>query len=260
MGVFKKLLVLALALAAVLVPGSVFGHHALEYIELESYTQPAQGQGLFHLHYDYFVPDEEVNRLDHWEFTPGLAIGLTNWLMFDVHAHFAGFGWGHITPEHQAEFDPALGMPPFFEAAAATLQVQLTKPGQFPIGIGAAFTYETPFNRSREYLDGGEVYQGTLIFFYEFSEHRNICANFYYGSDGGESFGEWGIGAKSPLSPDPNGIAAGVEVLGDFEGGLSVLPGVYFPLTPQTLIKTGFQFGNEKWEQTRASVNLLYLF
>jgi len=249
-----------LSLVLFIFPLWASAHHALEYIEMESYTMPRKGEFLFHLHYDYYVPDEGNNYLDHWELTPGFAGGIFNWLMFDVHTHFAKFGSAHIVPEHQGEFDQAIGMPPFFEAVATSLQFRLTKPQQLPIDAGLVFTYEYPFERSQEYLDGKEVYEATLILYRELGEHRNICANLSYGLDGGEEFWEWAIGFKTPLSPDPHGINAGVEVIGDFDGGVSVLPGIYFPLAPQINFKFGFQFGNEKWEKTRANLTIMYSF
>ena len=62
----------------------------------------------------------------------------------------------------------------------------------------------------------------------------------------GRMHGVGAIGAKTPVSADPHGVAAGIEVLGDFEGDRwSVLPGIYAPLSETVLLKTGIEFGRE---------------
>ena len=40
---------------ALLTAGSASAHHAMEYIEMESYTTARQGELVFHLHYDHMA-------------------------------------------------------------------------------------------------------------------------------------------------------------------------------------------------------------
>ncbi len=90
---FYQLPILFLLLAG---SGPLQAHHAMEFIELESYNTAPQGAFVFHLHYDYLVDDRDQPKLDHWELTPGLSYGITNRLMVDIHSHFAKFGNDHV--------------------------------------------------------------------------------------------------------------------------------------------------------------------
>jgi hypothetical protein len=256
----KTLAVTILALTGVLSAQYSFAHHAMEYIEMESYTTARQGEFVLHFHYDYMVDDEDNPNLDHWEFTPGLIYGITHRLMADFHAHFAKFGNDFLVEEEQANFAPH-GPPPFMEAGAFTLQYRLTE--NLPVNLAIVGVYEFPFQRSRKLLDGEEVVEGTLILYREFGEHSNVCVNLTYGKDGGETIKEWALGVKTPISEDPHGIAAGVEFLGsfeDFDDSWSILPGVYMPLGAENIIlKTGLEFG-EDMESMRASATLMYRF
>ena len=74
-----------------------------------------------------------------------------------------------------------------------------------------------------------------------------------------------GAGAKTALSGDPHGIAAGLEVFGSFEDpdrNWAVLPGVYLPLgAPNITFKTGLQFGQEDGaDALRVHMSLMYRF
>ncbi len=60
----------------------LLSHHAMEFIELESYNTASKGEVVFHLHFDYMVDDKNNPDLDHWEYTPGFSYGITNRLMF----------------------------------------------------------------------------------------------------------------------------------------------------------------------------------
>jgi len=186
--------------------------------------------------------------------------------MFDIHTHFAKFGEDHIVEEEKENYEET-GASPFMEAAAATLQYCLV--GDWLINIGLSATIEVPFGRAEELLGSEDnVYQGMLILGRDFAAHGNITANVCYEQEGDEDSTGWALGVKSPISSDPHGIAAGIELMGDFKGdSWSVLPGVYAPLGDEGIVfKTGLQFGQEKteegrWADTlRASISLMYGF
>lgn len=245
--------------------GGVLAHHAMEYIETESYSTAKSGEFVFHIHYDYMVDDADNPKADHWEFTPGIAYGITDRLMFDIHAHFAKFGEDHIVEE---ELTNCLntGSSAFMEAAAATLQYRVTE--DLPVDIGVSATIEVPFDRAEKMLGSEDnVYAAMLILSRDFGEHGNVTANFSYEEEGDEDSTGWAIGVKNPISDDPHGIAAGIEIMGDFDGDAwSILPGVYAPLGEGIVLKTGLQFGEEKDEDgntadtLRASLSLMYKF
>ena len=246
-----------LACVILIISNFCFSHHAMEYIELESYPTARKGEFVFHLHYDYFVEDKDNPKLDHWEFTPGISYGILDRLMFDFHTHFSKFGLEHVVEEKKAEYEP-FGPSPFMEAAAFSLQYRFTE-GWF-INIAGVLTYELPYQRSRDLLDGKEVYKATLVLAKDFGLHSNTTLNLTYGKDGEEEIKEWGFGIKTPISQDPHGIAAGVELIGDFDGNISVLPGVYAPLGAENIIfKTGLEFGKDL-NSMRANVTLMYRF
>jgi hypothetical protein len=251
----RLLALLALALAA----RPAAAHHALEYIETESYSTSRAGEWLFHLHYDLMSEDKDDPTQDHWELTPGLAYGITDRLMLDAHVHYAGFENGLIVEERQAEFEPH-GPSPFVEAAAFTLQYRLTQ--GWPVNVAVAGTFELPMDRAEELLGSEEVYEGTLILAREFGTHGNVTLNLTAGWEGDEDYQEYALGVRNALTSDPHGVAAGVEILGDFdefEDNWSVLPGIYFPLSEQTLVKTGLEIGNSQ-DYTRANVTLMHKF
>ncbi len=249
----KVLLIFLLAV----IPYFCFSHHAMEYIEIESYSTARKGEFVFHLHYDYMVDDKDNPNLDHWEFTPGISYGITDRLMFDFHTHFSKFGIDHIVEDKRSSYEP-FGPSPFMEAGAVSLQYRFTE-GWF-INIAGVLTYEFPYQRSRELLDDKEVYEGTLILAKDFGIHSNVTLNLTYGKDGEEEIKEWGFGVKTPVSCDPHGIAAGIEIIGDFDGNWSVLPGVYTPLGAENIIfKTGLEFG-KNLDNMRANVTLMYRF
>ena len=242
-----------------------WGHHAMEFIEMESYSTARKGEKVFHLHYDYMVDDADNPRLDHWEITPGLAFGITDRLMFDIHTHFAKFGTDHVVEERREEFGSE-GPSPFMEAVALGLQYRLTEIG--PVNLALSGTWEIPFRRAKNLLGSDDpVWIGTLILNHDFGSHGSICANFTYEAEGSEYEWGWALGAKTPISPDPHGVSAGIELLGDFGGDRwSLLPGIYAPINEAVTMKMGIEIGREKddedvWANTlRANVTLMYLF
>lgn len=242
-----------------------WGHHAMEYIEMESYSTPRRGEAVFHLHYDYRVDDADRPRLDHWELTPGVSYGLTGWLMVDVHTHFAKFGPDHVVEERREDFEPG-GPSPFLEALAASLQIRL--PATWPVHTALVVSWEIPFHRAEQLLGSEDpVWAGTFILSRDFAAHGNVCANLTYEREGEEDAWKWALGLKNPISRDPHGIAAGVEVMGDLKGEeWSVLPGVYAPITELVQLKTGIAVGRAKneedqWTDTlRANLTLMYRF
>ncbi|MEA3285749.1 MAG: hypothetical protein U9Q77_00025, partial [Candidatus Marinimicrobia bacterium] len=212
---------------------------------------------VFHLHHDYMVDDREQPDLDHWELTPGLSYGITDRLMVDLHGHFAKFGGGHLVSSTESAYN-TLGPSPFIEAIALALQYQITK--NSPVEIGITLGYEEPLNRSVELLDGQRVFAAALIVNKAFNGHRNLLVNFYGELEDEDVAYGWGIGFRSPLTPLAHGVAAGLELLGDFDGEYSILPGIYFPLGMQDIVfKTGLEFAPNQGA-TRSNITLMYRF
>ncbi|HMO52438.1 MAG TPA: hypothetical protein PKE26_14570 [Kiritimatiellia bacterium] len=248
-------LIRTITLLSLVAFASARAHHAMEFIQLESYTVTAQGEGIFYVHYDYMVEDADQPALDHWEITPGLAYGITDRLMIDAHTHFAKFGEGLVVEERREEFSPD-GPSPFMEALAVSLTYRLTKSG--PIQAAVSGFAEFPFSRAKELLGSEDnVYGGTLILGREFGEHGNVILNLGYEVEGDEDEWAWGVGVKHPLSGDAHGIAAGLEVMGDIEGTRwSVLPGVYAPIGSSAQFKFGIEIGQQQ-DDDDAWVNTL---
>jgi len=236
----------------VLITGILLAHHAKEYIEVESYSTSFKGGKIFHFHYDYYVEDSEHPIFDHWELTPGMSYGITNYLMFDIHTHFAKFGRGFIVDQSVEELSP------FIEALAMALQLRLKR--FMPLDIAFVFAYEIPFERSKRYLGGKEVYEGKMILSRDFGEHSNITMNFVFAKDGEEFIKEWAFGIKTPFSSDLHGIAGGIEILGDYEGALFFLPGLFIPIEENVIFKAGIGAGNSKSTSLRANVTFMYSF
>lgn len=235
-------------------------HHALEYIETESYTTPRKGEKVVYLRYDYSVEDKNDPTLDRWEITPGFVIGITDRLMFDIHTHYAKFGTGHLVEEEQEPFahrDPS----PFFEAVAISLQYRVTE-GKW-LDVAVAGRVELPYGRARDWLDSEEVYEGALILSKSFAEHSVVTLNLIYGVEGSDDHQEFALGVKTPLSANPHGISGGIEFLGDFDDfsdSWSVLPGVYIPVSgPETILKAGYEIGKNA-ESTAISLSVMHVF
>ncbi len=254
--------VLVIMIGALLIAEAASAHHAMEYVELESYQTAKKGQYVFHLHYDYMVDDQGNPRLDHWELTPGFSAGITDRLMFDLHTHFAKFGADHLASPDPA-YEP-LGPSPFMEALAGCLQFRLTE--GWPVNFALAAGMELPFHRA-EVLLGSEdlVYSGALIFGMDFHEHSNITGNLCYEVEGEDDALMWGLGFKMPLTADSHGISAGIEFMGLFEeagDNWSILPGIYMPLgTRNVLLKTGIETGKSAGsDMMRSNLTLMYIF
>ncbi len=248
-----------IALAGLLPAGIAAAHHAMEFIELESYSTARKGEKLFYLHYDYRSEDKNDPRQDHWELTPGFAYGLTDRLMLDAHGHYAKFENGLVVEERQPEFEPD-GPSPFVEALEFTLHYRLTEGA--PINAAVSGTFELPMDRAKELLGGEEAYEGTLILTRAFGARADLTLNLTAGWEGDEDYQEWGLGIRTSLTADPHGAAAGIELLGSFEDvedSWSVLPGFYIPLNEQTIIKTGVELGKDA-DYTRANVTLMHRF
>ena len=259
-GTMKKVI---LAVCLGMLAGNVFAHHAMEYIEMESYTTAKRGECVFHLHFDYMVDDEDNPDLDHWEFTPGISYGIMDRLMLDIHTHFAKFGIDHIVDEERLNYEPD-GPSPFMEAVAGSLQYRVIE--DWLVDIALAGTIEMPFSRAEKLLGSEDnVYAGMLIIGKDFGEHSNITLNLGYEEEGDENDTTWALGVKTPISADPHGIAAGIVVIGSFDDtsdNWSVLPGVYAPLGGQNItLKTGVEFGeSDGADSIRANVALMYKF
>jgi len=237
---------------------SLQAHHAMEFISLESYNTAPRGAFVFHLHHDYMVDDRDQPNLDHWELTPGMSYGITDRFMIDVHGHFAKFGFGHLINTNTLPSFYPHGPSPFMEAIAFSAQYQITR--DTPIEIGMTVTYERPFDRSVELLGGEQVFAAALIVNKPLPGHKNLLLNLYSEYEAEELAYGWGLGLRAPLTSDAHGIAAGLEVLGDFEGEYSLLPGIYFPLCMQDIIfKTGLEFSPDNGA-TRSNLTLMYRF
>ncbi len=240
---------------------AALGHHAMEFIETESYTTPLQGERIIYLRFDYMAPDKNDPVLDRWEWTPGIAVGLTDRLLFDIHGHYARFGAGHIEDEAVREGFGERDPSPFFEAVAASLQYRVTEDTWLDVAVGARV--EVPFSRARDWLDAEEVYEGVLILAKPFAAHSLVALNLIYGLEGSDEHWEYALGVKVPISADPHGIAAGLELLGDLEDiedSWSLIPGVYIPIAgPQTIIKAGAEIGKNA-DATAFSISLVHTF
>jgi hypothetical protein len=239
------------------------GHHAMEYIEMESYEIARRGEFVFHLHYDYMVDNACNPREDHWELTPGLSYGVIDKLMLDVHTHFAKFGADLVVEDERAGYEP-MGPSPMFEAMAVSLQYPLTE--GWPVNVAVIGTLEVPFSDAERLLGSEDlIYEGVVILGMDFGLHSNVTVNLGYEREGEEDALSWALGIKRPISDDPHGIAAGVEVMGSGEevnDNWSVLPGVYMPLgAPNVILKTGLEFGKGEGAVTRrANITLMYQF
>ena len=255
--------VLLTAAILVVAPALAFSHHAMEYIEMESYTTAKQGEFVFHLHYDYMVDNEDNPNEDHWELTPGFSYGILDRLMVDVHTHFAKFSSDHIVEAERSAYETN-GPSPFMEAVAASLQWRAVQ--DWLVDVAVVGTIEIPFSRAEKLLGSeNNVYQGRLIVGKDFSGHRNITVNVAYEEEGDEDDTTWAIGAKSPLSSDEHGIAGGIEVMGSFDDtsdNWSILPGFYMPISAENVtLKTGLEFGKSDGNNTRrANLTLMYRF
>lgn len=265
----KTIAVAVLAAGAAYLP-QAGAHHALEYIDVSGYSVAQQGQFLVYGLYDNMVDDPNDPSQNHWEFTPGISYGITDWLMLDTHMHYAKFGAGHLSPEGrerilaeagQDALDVAniVGPSPFVEAATIALQVALPPMSFLNVGFEAAV--EFPFKGARRYLGAEDnVYEFGLILDHEFGEHQRITANILHVREGDEKGEEWRLGIRTPLTPNAEGIAAGLEFTGNFDDSeWFVLPGIYAPIQRNIIAKMGVEFTKE-FEGSRFHASMMYMF
>ncbi len=253
-----------------------FAHHAMEYIEIESYSTAKKGEFVFHWHYDYMVDNKNDPQGDHYEITPGLSYGIMDKLMVDIHGHFAKFGNSHLDNDdsvklakYQTEYPD--GPSPFIEAGAIALQYCVTDAGQLPVNIAISPFFEFPTNRAKELLNSQMVFGGSVIIGKNYGLHNNLTVNLSYERDGDEDVYGWGIGSKFVLSTvDEHAPAFGIEILGDYEGHIGILPGIYAGILQNTVLKAGIFIGlsqymkkddtgfqEEKEEDLRANVTVM---
>jgi hypothetical protein len=243
-------------------------HHALEYIDTTSYTLAEKGQGIAYLLYDHQSRDPNDPASERWEFTPGLSYGVTDWLMVDVHTHYAKFGGNFIEQDYLDSLDPdtaarieTVGAAPMLEAAAINAQVAIPRFNDF-VDVGFAVTVEIPFSQAKKVLGDDElVYEFELILQHELWEHAMITANIINVMEDSEHEQEWRFAFRMPISPNPEGIAAGIEFEGSFEESQwFVMPGIYAPITNNAIAKMGLQLDGKEIEARRFHASLMYLF
>jgi hypothetical protein len=134
------------------------------------------------------------------------------------------------------------------------------------VDVAVAASMEAPFARAEQLLGSEDnVYAGMLIVSRSFGEHSNVTLNLGYEEEGDENEATWALGVKTPVSADPHGIAAGIELMSNFENAgdnWSILPGVYMPLGNANItLKTGLEFGkSDGADSMRANVTMMYRF
>ncbi len=251
---------------------SAYAHHALEFIDVSSYTLTGQGESAVYLIYDHKTDDADDPGSERWEFTPGLSYGVTDWLMVDAHTHYAKFGPNYIDQGYlnglaedvraRTESEGAAAM---LEAAAVSAQVALPRFNDF-VDVGFSLAMEIPFSQAEEVLGSDTLgYSAELILRRELPGHRMITANLINvmedEGDGYEHSQEWRLGFRTPVSPNPEGIAVGLELSGSFdEGDWFFMPGVYAPITSSVMAKMGLQMNGDEMEAHRFHASLMYLF
>lgn len=224
--------VLLLFLTVADIPSTVYAHHAKEFLRTESYAQPPMGGMAIFSGFDYFKPEYRGSANDEWEYTPTIAYGIFDQLMFNFHTHLK-----HI-PNYS----------PFFEAIATSLQYQVTRPEKYFLDIACALQYEIPLPRSRELLDGKHILTPTLILSKELPHDINVTFNFYYSREiaygSGNEFG-YSAAVKGHIIPSVNWMEAGLEFIGtiDKDPCLSIVPGIYVSLGNYIVLKGGSSFG-----------------
>lgn len=262
--------------AAMFMAGAVYlpqagAHHALEYIDTSSYTITERGQAITYLMYDHQSGDQNNPGLERWEFTPGISYGVTDWLMVDAHTHYAKFGRVYLDDDYVDDLPDGVrervdinGAAPMLEAAALGAQVAIPRFNDF-VDVGLAVGVEIPFSQAKKALGADKLgYEFELILHREIAEHVMVTANIINvmedEGDGYEHTQEWRLGFRMPISPNPDGIAAGLELEGSFEeSAYNIMPGIYAPITNNAIAKMGLQV-NKDFEAARFHASLMYLF
>jgi len=233
----KRLFLMKVAVFIFLCPAMAFGHHAREYVEVESYETISKGDFTTLLNWDYFSPHSDSSD-SHWEITPTLLYGITDRLMADIHTHISKFH----------------GQSLFVEAIAGGLQYKLTEQWPFGLDIGCLVEYEYPTDRSRhtadkeDELDGVDVLMGTLIVSREWPHDINTVLNLSYEKEmkyGHDSTTSYGFGIKTHLIPSIETLEMGVEFVGTLGANKEcrIIPGAYMNVGKLGILKIGTGFG-----------------
>lgn len=247
-------------------------HHALEFIDVSSYTLTEKGQFVFYLLYDHKSIDANDPGSERWEFTPGLSYGVTNWLMLDAHTHYAKFGANFIEEDYLDSLSEdararteSQGASPMLEAVTISAQVAVPRFNNF-VDVGFAVAAEFPFSQAKKVLGADKpVYELELILQRDFGGHRTIAANLVnvieHDGDSYEHEQEWRLGFRSPITPNPDGIAAGLELEGNFDDSdWFFMPAIYAPITGNAIFKTGLQMNAKEGKAHRFHASLMYIF
>ena len=203
------------AVAASVWPGVVCAHHGLDFISVQTAHLPVQGASYVIGRIDYISEEE-----DEMEFEPALLYGATDWLTFELHAHF----------------EKERGESANYESLAPALNFRLT-PRDQQLSFGVSVEYEFAHDSSEDNVLGLAAMLG-----YEFSEWM-ATVNVLFEDPSGSS-GDWGYAAG--LRHKFNGDHAfGLEMNGSLEGGSSAqaVIGYYGELSKRFSLNAGIGVG-----------------
>jgi hypothetical protein len=214
LSMFKRHLVSCAATASLL-PGAVCAHHGLDFISVQTAHLPVQGAGYAIGRVDYISEEE-----DEMEFEPALLYGATDWLTFELHAHF----------------EKESGESANYESLAPALNFRLT-PREQQFSFGVSVEYEFAHDSAEE-----DVLGLTAMLGYEFSEWL-AAVNVLFENPSGSS-GEWeyAAGVRHRFNDDH---AFGLELNGSLESGGSsqALIGYYGELSKRFSLNAGIGVG-----------------
>jgi len=206
---------IALALMTTLHPSIARAHHGLDFLVVQTAHLPQQGSGYVIGRVDYIAEEQ-----DEMEFEPALLFGATDWMAFELHAHF-----------EKPEGDSA-----HYESLAPALHFRLT-PRDNKFSFGVSVEYELASDSDAE-----DVFGLTGILGYATAGWL-VTANLQLDKPSNQS-GELGfaIGARRALNAS-HGI--GVEVFGSLEnnGPSELLLGYYGELSQRFSINAGIGTG-----------------
>ncbi|MDH4125453.1 MAG: hypothetical protein OEW64_01700 [Gammaproteobacteria bacterium] len=223
---------MAIAIAAALLPGAASAHHGLDFLTVQTAHLPMQGTAYAIARADYISEHE-----DELEFAPAMLYGATDWMAFELHAHF-----------EKEQGDSA-----HYESLAPALHFRLTpRDNKFSLGISAE--YEIASDNDAE-----DVLELAGILGYEASGWT-IAANLLFEKASGEE-SEWGFAAGARRSLKPNHYL-GLELIGSLQsnGPSELLLGYYGDLSTRFSINAALGTGLDDGPDWSARTAFIWRF
>ncbi len=194
------------------------------------------------LSFTYGARDQGSDRSDYWEMRPGLGYAFTDWLYLGMDCALGGYGPAFLTSSKRASYPAGTSL--LLESVGFDVIFAMTDSGKVPVELGIVFFYRCPTDRAVDMI--GRDHRGgfTLVLSEGYGKGHNSTLNLSYWRDGRKDHFQWA--AASAFQIAQSGAAAfkiGIELVGDYTGHVTMIPGANAVIAQSFAVKTGVSIG-----------------